>query len=148
VMAAALGLIAGAVGCGSDADSSNTIALPTVTAPKLAPSQSTTTVTPSAIKEQQEAAKRAIQQAETTGKPAACPQGLSKSACRALAESKGGGGSSGAPLQCTPQMSPEACDLLKQISQAQPGGSGEKVPGCNGVSREECLALIQQIAGG
>jgi hypothetical protein len=150
VLAAAVGLVAGAAGCGdSNNGSQNTIGLPTVTAPAITATQGQpANPGPAAGSSKDEGAQRPAGQAGTDGTSSSCPAGLSKSACRALTETKGGSGGSGAPVQCTPQMSPEACDVLKQISGSSPGGSGEKVPGCNGVSREECLALIQQIAGG
>jgi hypothetical protein len=147
VLLAATALGVGALGCGGSDDQSTTgVSLPAVTVPTAPQSQAPTTTAAGASNQGKEGRET------TTGsgaRQASCPPSLSESDCRALGEAVSKGGATGGSVRCTPEMTPETCQLLKQIagSNASPG-SAQRVPGCEGLSREECLALFEKNFGG
>jgi hypothetical protein len=145
--ATALGLLG--AGCGdSGEDSPDAVSLQTVTAPTISQGQKQATTTPTTAPSAQNQQTKTPGSHAATGTPA-CPQQLRRSDCQALAEAVEGGGGSGGSVRCTPEMTPEACSVLKQIAGSSPSsGSSASVPGCNGVSREKCQALIEQFVGG
>jgi hypothetical protein len=146
VLLAATALGLGALGCGGSDDQSSTgVSLPTVTVPTVPQSQAPTTTSSAASGQNPPA------QTQTTALGAShgsCPPTLSKSECRTLADAVARGESEGGPLRCTPQMSPETCQALQEIAGAKPSGNPQAVPGCTGLSREECAALLEKSFGG
>ena len=142
---AILGL--GALGCGGSDDQSTTgVSLPTVTAPATPQAQAPTTTGAGASTQSKPQQGTAADSGAAQGP---CPAALSESDCRALAEavSKGDGAQSGG-LRCTPEMTPEACNRLKELAGSKgSSGSSKPLPGCEGLSRDECLALIDETYG-
>jgi hypothetical protein len=146
VLAAAAALGAGVLGCGdsdsSDKGSTDAVALPTVTAPTVTQAPSTTTTTPTDVK-QEDVPPAGADRAQRV----ACPPSLGRRQCRELADAVEGG-RGGSPLdRCPAGMSPETCQVLEQIAHTKPGTS-HRLPGCEGLSQEECAAALEQFAGG